>query len=216
MATKIEGIDNRTIIGQLFKAAFGVTPMYLPMPIGEKNTQNMEGYEPEMSNKYPSAFDDDRVSVYSTPIVAPVFFKGNDYRVYDDKGRIITRKYEDLWLPATTMVDFSRAKNIIKTNVLGGNGTVKEIYGFDDWVIRIRMVCLNEEKAAREYENLIVSWSEIIEPIEVKCALFTRKQIHRLVIEDMDIRSIVGQPDVVPIELSCVSDEAIELFNQEK
>lgn len=215
MNSHIGDIDNRAVVSQLFKAAFGTAPIYLPFPLGKTKQPDMEGYEVKVDDNIYNKFEQ-RKSIYNTPVVAPVFFQGRDYKVYDKKGKIITKKFEDFWLPATTMVDFSRAKNIIKTNVLGGNGTVKEIYGFDDWVIRIRILCFNEEMSARAYEAKLVEFSEIIEPIDVKCVLFTEKEIHSLVIEDIDIRSVVGQPDVVPVELNCISDEAIELFNEMK
>ena len=32
---EILGIDNRVVLGQLFKLAFGTTPIYMPFPIGE-------------------------------------------------------------------------------------------------------------------------------------------------------------------------------------
>ena len=35
--------------------------------------------------------------------------------------------------------------------------------------------------------------------------------ITSIVLEDMDIKSITGSPDVIPIEFQAVSDEAIEL-----
>ena len=32
---EILGIDNRVVLGQLFKLAFGTTPIYMPFPIGK-------------------------------------------------------------------------------------------------------------------------------------------------------------------------------------
>ncbi|MCT4238473.1 DUF6046 domain-containing protein [Elizabethkingia anophelis] len=212
MTDKLFGIDNRAILGQLFKAAFGTIPVYLTLPIGKKTPPDLSGYKPEVVEEM--TYDEyERTSIYGTPIVFPILFKGKEYKVYDQTGQIIMRKYDDFWLPAATMVDFNRPKNIIKTNVLGGNGTVKEIYGFDDWAIRLRILCIDGDLKAREYEEKLIEFDKIIEPIEVKGYLFTKKEIHSIVIEEIDIRSVTGSPNVIPIELSCISDEAVEILN---
>lgn len=211
MNDKLIGIDNRAVLGQLFKAAFGTIPVYLTLPIGKKTPPDLSGYNPKVMESLYEEYE--RKSIYGTPIVFPILFKGDEYEVYDKKGQIIKRKYEDFWLPAATMVDFNRPKNIIKTNVLGGNGTVKEIYGFDDWVVRLRILCIDGDLKAREYEDKLIEFSKIIQPIAVQGFLFTKKEINSIVIEEIDIRSVTGSPNVIPIELSCISDEAVEILN---
>ena len=152
-------------------------------------------------------------SVYGTPIIYPVSFEGGDYPIYDWYGKTMLKSYKQIWLPATTMVDFSRAINIIKTNVIGINGTVKEYFGFDDWQIRIRMLCLNDNKyTARQYADIIQDWFEIAGGINVRGSIFSKKEIYNIVIEDIDIKTLAGSPGVIPIELSCSSNEPVEIF----
>lgn len=212
MDSKLFGIDNRAALGQLFKVAFGVTPVYMTVPIGKTGEVKIEGFNPSVKE---DEINEDEIlkSVYGTPIIYPVQFSGSEYPVYDFYGKLIKKTFEDLWLPATTMVDFSRAKNTIKTNVLGANGTVKEYFGFDDWNIRIRMLCLTDNKyKAKEYAELITDWSRIAGSINIKGSIFTKKEIYSLSIDDIDIKTLAGSPGVIPIELSCSSDEAIEIF----
>ena len=202
-------MDNRYNISRLFKLAFGVNlPVYLTVPIGKEPARTAE-YGSIRTVEREEAM---RLSKLGTPIVFPVKFTAGSYKFYDYQSKIVEKQLADFWLPPATMVDFSRVKNISRTDVIGGNGTVKEIYGFDDWQIRIRAVCHNDELSAREYEKRLIEWSEVIQSISVEGDLFGWKNIHNLVIESIDIRSLEGTPNIIPIELNCISDEPFELI----
>ncbi|MBP7356794.1 MAG: hypothetical protein KA871_01640 [Cloacibacterium sp.] len=212
MDSKLFGIDNRAALGQLFKVAFGVTPVYMTVPIGKTGEVKIEGFNPSVKE---DEINEDEIlkSVYGTPIIYPVSFEGGDYPIYDFYGKPKLKNYKQIWLPATTMVDFSRAKNVIKTNVLGANGTVKEIFGFDDWQIRIRMLCLNDNKyTARQYADILQDWFEIAGGINVRGSIFTKKEIYNIVIDDIDIKTLAGSPGVIPIEMSASSNVPEEIF----
>ena len=202
-------MDNRYNISQLFKLAFGTNlPVYLTVPIGKEPVHTAE-YGSIRTVEREEAM---RLSKLGTPIVFPVKFTAGSYKFYDYQSKIVEKQLADFWLPPATMVDFSRVKNISRTDVIGGNGTVKEIYGFDDWQIRIRTVCHNDELSSREYEKRLIEWSEVIQSISVEGDLFGWKNIHNLVIESIDIRSLEGTPNIIPIELNCISDEPFELI----
>lgn len=202
-------MDNRYNISQLFKLAFGTNlPVYLTVPIGREPVHTAE-YGSIRTVEREEAM---RLSKLGTPIVFPMKFTAGSYKFYDYQSKIVEKQLADFWLPPATMVDFSRVKNISRTDVIGGNGTVKEIYGFDDWQIRIRTVCHNDELSSREYEKRLIEWSEVIQSISVEGDLFGWKNIHNLVIESIDIRSLEGTPNIIPIELNCISDEPFELI----
>ena len=202
-------MDNRYNISQLFKLAFGTNlPVYLTVPIGKEPARTAE-YGSIRTVEREEAM---RLSKLGTPIVFPVKFTAGSYKYYDYQSKIVEKQLADFWLPPATMVDFSRVKNISRTDVIGGNGTVKEIYGFDDWQIRIRTVCHNDELSSREYEKRLIEWSEVIQSISVEGDLFGWKNIHNLVIESIDIHSLEGTPNIIPIELNCISDEPFELI----
>lgn len=209
MNSKTFGIDNRAYLGQLFKAAFGTVPVYLTIPIGKEKAVDLSGYNAELIE--PAIYEDvERLSIYGTPIIFPVLFKGGVYNIYNSKGQVVKKEFQDLLLPGTTMVDFGRAKNIITTNMLGSNGTVKEIYGFDDWNIRIRTLCIKGDLQAREYVDRLHEFNEIIGAIEIESSIFSKKSIYSIVIDELNEKSLEGQPNVIPIEINCLSDEAIE------
>ena len=182
--------------------------MYLTVPIGKEPARTAE-YGSIRTVEREEAM---RLSKLGTPIVFPMKFTAGSYKFYDYQSKIVEKQLADFWLPPATMVDFSRVKNISRTDVIGGNGTVKEIYGFDDWQIRIRTVCHNDELSAREYEKRLIEWSEVIQSISVEGDLFGWKNIHNFVIESIDIRSLEGTPNIIPIELNCISDEPFELI----
>lgn len=204
-------MDARYSISQLFEMAFGVkNPIYLTVPIGKQKPSEIIYQTPKI--KEVELGEAKRLSKLGTPIIFPLKLKGGDYNVYDDRGRIVKKTLADFFFPPATMVEFSRSKNITRTDVLGGSGTVKEIFGFDDWQIRIRTLCISDELTAREYEKRILEFEKVADSIPVEADLFGWKDIHNIVIEDVDIKSLEGSPNVIPIELQCSSDEPFELI----
>lgn len=203
-------MDARYQISQLFELAFGVkNPIYLTIPIGKQKTPEIVYSDVKIKEV---SFDEaQRLSRFGTPIIFPIKFKGGQHKLYDQKGKIFEKQFDDFYFPPATMVDFSRGKNTTRTDVLGGNGTVKEIFGFDDWSIRIRTLCITDEFTAREYEKKITDWEKVVQSIAVEGDLFGWKDIYSLTIDDIDIKSLEGSPNVIPIELQCSSDEPIEL-----
>lgn len=122
-------------------------------------------------------------------------------------------KMEEFRLPNATMVDFSRSKNITKTPMY--EGSVKEIFGFDDWQIRIRMLCVAEKSrgmTGQEIAHEVIKWTQLADCIKVSGKLFNSKEIYSIAIDKVDIKSIEGAPDTVAIELDCISDEAFEII----
>lgn len=212
MDANLLGIDNRAVLGDIFRAAFGVAPVYITVPLGTQKVATIEGFYPEIQSELENP-DELLLSNYGTPVIFPVKFIGGEYPIYDWYGKPSKREYADLWLPATTMCDFSRAKNIIKTNVLGANGTVKEVFGFDDWQIRIRTLCIADRNfTAMQYADRLQDWFEVTGGIKVQGSIFGMKEIYNIVLEDIDIKSVSGNPGVIPIELSACSNEPVEIF----
>lgn len=206
-------MDRRYEISQLFKLAFGVSsPVYLTVPIGKQRQKDI--VYPSVEVKEVEQDEARRLSRFGTPIIFPMQFEAGDYREYDKDAKIITRNHESFWFPPATMVDFSQSKIVTRTTVAGGNGSVKEIFGFEDWDIRIRTLCITDGLTAREYEKRIIQWSKVVQSIKVIGDLFLDKDIHELVIENIDIKSLEGSPNVIPIELSCSSDESFVITHK--
>jgi len=198
----------RPDISQLFNAAFGVIPLTYKVD----NTSQSSAYANYPSIQTRPIEEVKKMSWMGTPIMFPFKFRGGYYQKYSQAGRLVSNYYNDFELPPTSIVDFRRAKNITKTNVLGSNGTVKEIYGFDDWQIRIRGLCLDTpEITAYQLHQELLKWEEIADSIEVIGELFKDKSIYKLVIEDMDFKQPQGKHNVIPFEITASSDEPLEL-----
>lgn len=156
-----------------------------------------------------------------TPILFPFTFlnEGLDkpYKVFKPNGELEDVLMEKFVLPAATMLDFSRAKNIIKTEVLGGEGTVKELFGFDDWKFRIRGICLTDNsrtkfKTATEQKLQLLAWEKIAGSVKVQGVLFSELNVSEIVIESINIKTIEGRPDYIPFEIQAVSNSPISLI----
>lgn len=156
------------------------------------------------------------VSWMGTPILFPFTLKGGEYKRYKKNGELEKITMGDFILPAATVIDFSRAKNIISTEVLGGNGTVKELFGFDDWKIRIRGFCLDDNnrkssKTAQEQKEQLLLWEQVCGGITVIGELFYEKGINEIIAEVISFRQLEGKPNVIPYEISASSNEPMSL-----
>jgi len=158
------------------------------------------------------------LSYLGTPIVYPVTLKGGIYKIYDAQGNIIEKTMTDFRLPLATIVDFSRDKIKQKTKVAGSMSSVKEMYGHDDWQIRIRGLCLDEPRHPHGLDNFmdqhnrLLDFEELADSIEVEGDLFKEKSIYRLDINQINFPQLQGKPRVLPFDMSCESDESLELI----
>jgi len=196
---------------QLLNIAFGIRSVYHPE--FTKGGNDYSNYETGLSKE---TITSGRMIQNGQHIMFPMKFIGGSYMRYDKDSRIIKERIPDFDLPASSIASFQQAKIETRTMVSGG-GTVKEMYGLDDWVITIRGICMNDkahsgyEKAIEQYGQL-VKFGQLMDSIEVSGDLFDLKNIYRLVIIDVNFPELVGMPDVFPFELRCRSDKPIELI----
>jgi hypothetical protein len=123
-----------------------------------------------------------------------------------------------------TILELSRAKNIVTTAMQGRNGTVKEFISLDDWVLVFRGFLINEESSTlpadqtrrlvevfeknehlRFFSDQVRKWYENRAEVEQGAAL------EFVVVEDLKFPPFDGADNVQPFELTCRSDNPIEL-----
>lgn len=204
--------DSRYNLSQLFSAAFGInSPIFItePLPFNKKDSK--------IDYKGIKTIDDyyktEKTSWMGTPIIGLLKFKAGSYPIYNSSGEINFIDYEDYLLPSSTLFSFRRAKNITKTNLLGNNGTVKEIFGFDDWIIDVKGLCLDDNAmSARDKITLLEEWVALAGAINISSKLFVNKNIHAVVIDDYKQESVQGSPGIIPFSMTLISDDAIELI----
>ena len=200
-------------IVNLFAEVFGVSsPIFIPWgrPMG---TTIPEGYK---DVKLSSKEQAERISWMGTPVLDSFVLDGGTYNTYDDNGELVTTTMDDFVFPYATIVEFERNMNVSKTRVLGNSGTVKEIYGLDDWNVNIRGFCLDDpsrqdQKSAYEQMNELVRWRNIADSIDVTGYLFKDKGIYSLTLENFTIAPVQGKENVYSFSISATSDKPIEL-----
>jgi len=156
----------------------------------------------------------DRMSQFGTPVVGTFWAIPGDvpYKVYSVDGKLVDKDFTEFEFPVATIVDFSRNKNITKTPTIGSGGTVKEIFGFDDWKINIRGLLLDDysrvgQKSAKQQQYFLIRMHEIAGSIKVKGRIFEEKYISRIAIESLSISPVQGKPGLIQYEMQCSSDE---------
>ncbi len=192
-------------LSKLFESAFGETPVYATRSALRGKGTAFTGLTSKTDEKAK------KMSWLGTPVMFPVKFKRATYKVYRPSGEIAQVEKSDFYRPPC-LAQFSRAKNLTQTHVLGDTGTIKEMFGFDDWHIKIKGLCLDEpERSAYDQLEALLDWEEVADGIDVSGALFADKQIYNIVIKSIDVQSLQGKPGVVPFTIDAVSDEALEL-----
>jgi hypothetical protein len=220
-------VGNGFVAG-ILRDVFGVSsPVYLPWlfrrdykaaPYTEAYTDDgiAIGRSPFSGIQTVTPDEAERMSSFGTPVMGSFAFEAGEYNSYDRQGRMIKVRMEDFIMPEATIVEFNRDMVMTQTRTLGNTGTVKEIYGLDDWKINIRGLCLNDRtgnasRTAQEQEDELVRWRNICDSIGVAGGIFERKNIRRMVIESFSLLPIQGKWNVRPFEITACSDEAIEL-----
>lgn len=209
--------DIRYQLSQLFELAFGVSnPVFLPEPITLGSPADRRAAFGNVPVNEASGYG--ATSWMGTPMVAPLTFRGGVYQTYGRNGELEEYPLDDFTLPAATLMDFTREKNIVRTAIPGKNGTVKELYSFGDWKIRIRGLCLNDPSrrdhpTAEGQKQALISWEKVAGHVSVKGnPLFNEKEIYAIVIGSVTFRQLQGREGVVPFEIEAESDAPEELL----
>lgn len=204
-------MDIRYDISQLIDLAFGIkSPVFIPFPIEIGGSPLPPKYSVELSQEVD--YGPTETSWMGTKILYPMSLQGGNYQVYDDSGAVVLAKFGDFKFPPVTLVDFERSKVETKTVTNGGKGTVKQVGAFEDWSIRIRGLCLNEQggKTAQEYKEGLLAYETILDSIPVTGSLFFEKRIDNISISRISFRQLEGKPGVIPFEIEAYSDDPIE------
>lgn len=210
--------DFKPEISLLYQVAFGIPSRLISYPGAAKALEQKAGPQLSFTGLDVVAKPEaERYSGLGTPVIFPIVFKGKNYLKTNYKAEVIEVTMSDFLLPAASITEFSRAKIINKTPVSAGKGTVKETYGFDDWQVKIRGFCLADSghpthTTALEQQEALIKWSELTDSLVVDGDLFENKGISNLVIEEIQFKAVPGRPWVIPFELTCVSDEPVELL----
>lgn len=204
-------MEGKYIITEVFRKAFGVNiPFYITEDWRKNAPANISFQDVPIIETITEA---DATSWMGTPVLFNATLKGGMYQQYNYKGELVDRELRDFVLPPATMFQFRRAHDITRTKVLGSNGTVKEIFGFDDWIIDVRGLCLDEpNNSAQEQLLRLLEFERLADSIEVSGSQFTARNISRVAINEFQDNIPQGTPGVVAFQMQLVSDEPLELI----
>ena len=157
------------------------------------------------------------MSPMGTAIMFPIKFNGGAYQRYTSDGQVELVDMGEYRLPLTCVAEFSRSKEMTTTKTVASQGTVKEIYGHADWDVRISGFLLDEANQPNGATTLasqrdrVLAFERLADSIEVQGELFTAFRIYRLAIVGVQFGQMPGKPDMMPFQLTCLSDEPLEL-----
>jgi len=212
-------------LASMMSDIFGICiPVYIPYGKGEpailpnyEPVGSADSFLPNYENIiFTESQQSEIKSKFGLPVFGTVTFKGGTYNQYDRySGRIKQAMCAEYTLPYSCLIEFSRENAVITTNLLGNQGTVKELFGLGDWNISIKGIAVNGldrvgNDAHTQIENL-VAWHEINDAIGVGGSLFSSKGIDRIVIKSLNIQPIEAKYNVIPFTIEALSDEPLEL-----
>lgn len=103
------------------------------------------------------------------------------------------------------------------TRINGGKGTVKEIYGFDDWQVTINGFLIPDASQPQgfnspfEQEKELNNWDNLASSIPVFGKPFSVHKIRNLTIKGMSFEPMRGKPNIRTFTINAISDNPIEL-----
>jgi hypothetical protein len=158
------------------------------------------------------------MSAMGTPILFPIVFSSHPLsKVYNNKGELVPIKMNDFRLPIASIVSFRRDKIMSTTKVNGGRGTVKEIYGFDDWQITINGFLIPDASQPQGFKNPLdqekelIKWDNHASNIVVNGEIFSASEIKSLTVKGMNFEPMRGKPNIRAFTINALSDGKIEL-----
>lgn len=128
-----------------------------------------------------------------------------------------TRNTEGNFELPTVLMSISKSKNIVRTEVQGRVGTVKEYISDGDYQIRVSgsLTTDNLTVAPREEYKLLDRFLSLGQSLEVAGSFLVDIDILTVVIIDYDISEVVGTRNQYDFRITMESDDPIELVIQE-
>lgn len=199
-------------ISQLVSLGFGVrTALNRYPPIDLETDASAEGRNTEGYGSLPTYTQPQgmRRSVLGTPV-------WDTFQLRVPGKALAYTGDTDPWtlqLPDATLIEFTRAKRIVMTQVQGRDGSIKELVGMDDWTITVKSVAMNYEVLdyPHAYIDRLLAFLEHPGALEVISPHFNDKGIYSVVVESFRLPQVEGYPSMAPIELQLRSDTATEL-----
>lgn len=189
---------------QLILKSAGLSALKVKFYNTSVNDKELQAQEEGINNS--SVYDN--ISRFGLPIFDVLEFDSLNYEKLDGTPVSI----ESLQL-GIALIEVNQTKNIVTTSIQGKNGTVKEWVSDGDYNITIRGALVGDgnEVKPQGKKNVLVAFCQAPVRINVACPLLNDFGIYSMVINSYSFPQKEGYLNVVPFELNCLSDYAIEL-----
>jgi purine-nucleoside phosphorylase len=183
----------RFVADKLFRKAF-------------EGYSNIEVYSPEN-------FLGNPVSALGTIIAMPIYFPAGNYDVREANGNTEFIGYPSYTLPHTAILEISQPKKIIRTDIIGVDGSIAEYINRGDIRINVKGIIVNNDNQADVPYLEIQSFNEFVNltaSLPVECELLNLLGVNNVVVEDSELIQIEGVSHAVAFTLVLVSDNLLE------
>lgn len=153
----------------------------------------------------------DKKSWMGTPVFDTFIFNGG-FSYVDSKGVIVNVVAS--YMLDSCLITVNQTKNIIKTQIAGGNGTVKEYIGDGDYEIKIQGMIVGKYANIPPPITEKIRIAEILKApmaLPISCNFLDMFNINSVVIEDFEFSQIEGTRNAIGVSISCISDEPFEI-----
>ena len=141
-------------------------------------------------------------------VVIDLLFKSVTYTDFNKNRKVTT---DDVRLQ-TVLCTVSRPSIIIKTQIQGRSGTVKEYISKDDYVITINGIISGQNGQYPEAEALALQRiADAPVAIPVVSRFLNALEIFNIVVEDYSMPQTAGGISKQDFTLNCISDDPLEL-----
>jgi hypothetical protein len=174
--------------------------------IPSANKNPYDGKIPDIGYYYLSDYPI-ATSSLGTPVYTNLVFKGGSYT--NSAGKQST--FADVELQ-TVLLQVSQAKKIIKTEIQGRDGTVKEYIGMDDYHISVNAI-INGSNGYYPAEDVSTLKQILDAPvtIDVACNYLLMLGIKSIVVESYAFEQQAGMYSQQKVSINCISDTPIIL-----
>lgn len=155
-------------------------------------------------------------SIFGTPIFDT--FTIHPFSYTNLKGEVITSASSYSF--ETALIEVNQTKNIVITPIAGGDGTVKEYVGLQDYNISITGLIVGKLANTPIDITQLDIISSILNapiPLPVSCQVFDFLGIDSVVVTDFRFGQIQGTRNAMSVTINCISDTPFEVeYNTSK
>lgn len=128
-------------------------------------------------------------------------------------------RYDDIDIYFNTVLfNVSQTKNIVATAIQGRDGTIKEYISDGDYEIDVKLLIVNDQSKIYPVDrvNEVISLLRVKDSIEVISPFLQAFNIFNVVITDYKALSREGFLNTQPFEINMISDNPIELVEDDQ